>query len=91
MTAISLCVALPINYSGNMRDGNDTFSLTTMSNVDPMSSWMWIYTIISLSYLPIGCYVIRKFLKQVKQLFSHFLIHFISIDNSLFFRMDELL
>ncbi|KAK0092006.1 hypothetical protein PV326_002385 [Microctonus aethiopoides] len=67
MTAISLCVALPINYSGNMRDGNDTFSLTTMSNVDPMSSWMWIYTIISLSYLPIGCYVIRKFLKQVCQ------------------------
>ncbi|KAK0084810.1 hypothetical protein PV326_006140, partial [Microctonus aethiopoides] len=67
MTAVSLSVALPINYSGNMHGGNDTFSLTTMSNVDPMSSWIWVYTIIILAYLPIGCYVMRRFIKQVRE------------------------
>ncbi|XP_015119939.1 CSC1-like protein 2 [Diachasma alloeum] len=66
MTVVSLCVALPINYSGTMRDSNETFSHTTLSNLDPTSSWIWMHTIIVLSYLPIGSYVMRRFIKQVR-------------------------
>lgn len=72
MAAVSLTVALPINYSGTMRNSNDTFSLTTLSNLAPQSSWMWVHTIIILSYLPIGSYIMRKFMKQVRFLLSLF-------------------
>ncbi|XP_074102132.1 transmembrane protein 63 [Cotesia typhae] len=67
MMVVALCVALPINYSGTMRrNSNETFSLTTLSNVDAKSNWMWVYTIIVMSYLPIGSYVMRRFTKQVR-------------------------
>lgn len=72
MTIASLAVALPINYNGTMRDSNDTFSLTTLSNLDPMSSWMWVHVMIILSYLPIGSCIMAKFLKQVVKRFICF-------------------
>ncbi|XP_034950764.1 CSC1-like protein 2 isoform X2 [Chelonus insularis] len=67
MTAAALCVALPINMSGRMHGVNETFSHTTLSNLDSESSWMWLYTIIIMSYLPIGSFVMRRFMKQVRE------------------------
>ncbi|KAG7205790.1 hypothetical protein KM043_007735 [Ampulex compressa] len=66
MVVASLCIALPINFHGNMQGDNATFSHTTLSNLDPMSSWVWVHTIIILSYLPVGGYIMRHFLKQVR-------------------------
>lgn len=75
MMVVALCVALPINYSGTMRrDSNETFSLTTLSNVDARSNWMWVYTIIVMSYLPIGSFVMRRFMKQVN-FFKNFTLY----------------
>lgn len=66
MTVVSLCVALPINYSGQMQGANATFSHTTLSNLDPSSSWIWVYSVLILLYLPVGAFVMRRFMKQVR-------------------------
>ncbi|KAK2588392.1 hypothetical protein KPH14_004400 [Odynerus spinipes] len=66
MVIVSLCVALPINFHGNMHDDDATFSRTTIANLDPMSSWIWVHSILIISYLPVGAYVMRRFLKQVR-------------------------
>ncbi|XP_043589915.1 calcium permeable stress-gated cation channel 1 isoform X2 [Bombus pyrosoma] len=66
MVIVSLCIALPINFHGNMQGDNATFGHTTISNLDPMSTWVWVHTILILSYLPIGGYVMKHFLKKVR-------------------------
>ncbi|XP_043261646.1 calcium permeable stress-gated cation channel 1 [Colletes gigas] len=66
MVVVSLCIALPINFHGNMQGDNATFGHTTLSNIDPMSTWIWVHTLVILSYLPIGGYVMRNFLKKVQ-------------------------
>ncbi|XP_050585932.1 calcium permeable stress-gated cation channel 1 [Bombus affinis] len=66
MVIVSLCIALPINFHGNMQGDDATFGHTTISNLDPMSTWVWVHTILILSYLPIGGYVMKHFLKKVR-------------------------
>lgn len=68
MAVVSLCIALPINFNGNMHDDDATFSRTTIANLYPMSSWIWAHAILIISYLPVGAYVMRRFLKQVRDL-----------------------
>lgn len=65
MVIVSLCIALPINFHGNMQGDSATFSHTTLSNLEPTSSWIWVHTILILSYLPVGGLVMRRCLKQV--------------------------
>ncbi|XP_020293493.1 CSC1-like protein 2 [Pseudomyrmex gracilis] len=67
MLVVSLCIALPINLYGTMQPGDSAmFSHTTMSNLDPTSHLIWIYTILLLSYLPVGSFIMRRCLKQVR-------------------------
>ncbi|XP_044008335.1 calcium permeable stress-gated cation channel 1 [Aphidius gifuensis] len=67
MLFVSLFIGLPINLSGTLQASNSAFSHTTMSNLDPLSAWMWVHTIIILSYLPIGVFFMRKYMKQVHE------------------------
>lgn len=67
MLVVSLLIALPINYSGNLQGANSTFGHTTMSNLDPESGWMWVHTMIILSYLPIGVFLMKRYMKQVRE------------------------
>ncbi|XP_047346161.1 calcium permeable stress-gated cation channel 1 isoform X1 [Vespa velutina] len=67
MVIVSLCIALPINFYGSTHDDDLTFSRTTVANLDPMSSWIWVHSMLIISYLPIGTYVMRRFLKQVRE------------------------
>ncbi|EZA60651.1 hypothetical protein DMN91_007488 [Ooceraea biroi] len=66
MLVVSLCIALPINFHGNMQGDSATFSHTTLSNLDPSSSLIWVHTILILSYLPVGGFVMRRCLKQIR-------------------------
>lgn len=67
MLVVSLCIALPINFHGTMQPGDSaTFSHTTLSNLDPTSNWIWVHTILLLSYLPVGGFIMRRCLKQVR-------------------------
>jgi len=66
MLIVSLCIALPINFHGSMQPGDSaTFSHTTLSNLEPTSSGLWVYTVLLLSYLPVGGFIMRRRLKQV--------------------------
>jgi hypothetical protein len=65
MTVVSICIFLPINFHGNIVGDTSAFSHTTLSNLDSKSPWLWMHTLILLSYLPIGAYVMRRFIKQV--------------------------
>ncbi|XP_076238836.1 transmembrane protein 63 isoform X2 [Calliopsis andreniformis] len=66
MLIVSLCIALPINFHGNMQGDDATFGHTTLSNLDPMSTWIWVHTVLLLSYLPVGGYIMRNFFKKVR-------------------------
>lgn len=66
MVIVSLCIALPINFHGNMQGDDATFGHTTLSNIDPTSPWIWVHTVLLLSYLPVGGYVMRHFFRKVK-------------------------
>ncbi|XP_014231038.1 CSC1-like protein 2 isoform X1 [Trichogramma pretiosum] len=68
MTVVSLCIILPINFHGNISGDPSAFSHTTLSNLDSRSPWLWVHTIILLSYLPIGAFVMRRFIKQVRDM-----------------------
>lgn len=68
MTAVSLCIILPINFHGNNSGDPSTFSHTTVSNLDSKSPWLWVHTIILLAYLPVGALVMRRFIKQVRDM-----------------------
>ncbi|XP_001600724.2 CSC1-like protein 2 isoform X2 [Nasonia vitripennis] len=68
MTAVSLCIILPINFHGKNSGDESTFSHTTISNLDSKSHWLWVHTLILLSYLPIGAVVMRRFIKQVRDM-----------------------
>lgn len=65
MMLVSICIALPINYHGNLEGDTASFSRTTLLNLAPDSSLMWVYTVLLISYLPVGGFVMRKFMKQV--------------------------
>ncbi|XP_046412953.1 calcium permeable stress-gated cation channel 1 isoform X1 [Neodiprion virginianus] len=66
MTAAALCIALPINFHGNFLSNGTRFGHTTLSNIDPNSDWVWVHSLLILSYLPIGCIIMRRFTKQVR-------------------------
>ncbi|XP_011049101.1 PREDICTED: CSC1-like protein 2 isoform X1 [Acromyrmex echinatior] len=69
MLIVSLCIALPINFHGSMQPGDSaTFSHTTLSNLEPTSFGLWVYTVLLLSYLPVGGFIMRRRLKQVRDI-----------------------
>lgn len=65
MVIASLCIALPINFHGSMQGDDATFGHTTLSNLDPMSPWIWVHTMLILLYLPVGGYIMKHFFKKV--------------------------
>nr|XP_031835277.1 CSC1-like protein 2 [Nomia melanderi] len=66
MVIVSLCIILPINFHGNMQGDKTTFGHTTLSNLDPTSTWIWVHSILILFYLPVGGYIMKHFLKKVR-------------------------
>ncbi|XP_022189057.1 calcium permeable stress-gated cation channel 1 [Nilaparvata lugens] len=67
ITSVSLLVVLPINYHGSYIEGNDQlFGHTTVSNLNPNSSWLWAHVTLALLYLPLGIYVMRCFSVNLK-------------------------
>ncbi|XP_078039184.1 transmembrane protein 63 isoform X3 [Augochlora pura] len=66
MVVVALCVALPINFHGNMQGDGATFGHTTLSNLNPKSPWIWVHSLIILTYLPVGGFIMKRFLKKVR-------------------------
>ncbi|XP_053610012.1 CSC1-like protein 2 [Plodia interpunctella] len=61
VTVISIGVILPINFSGDVwKDDNTTLSRTTLSNLNGRSYWLWVHTLISISFIPISILIMRR-------------------------------
>lgn len=63
VTIVSLAVILPINFlNGPTETPYDVnaFGRTTMANLAPDSSWLWVHTIITILYIPLVVLVMRR-------------------------------
>ncbi|XP_049882299.1 CSC1-like protein 1 [Pectinophora gossypiella] len=61
VTLVSICIILPINFSGtNLNVDASTFSRTTLSNLNGSSYWLWVHTLLSISFLPVSVLIMRR-------------------------------
>lgn len=60
ITLVSLIVILPINFQGKLEGDRKTFGHTTISNLEPTSSWLWVHAIIGFSFLPISILLMKR-------------------------------
>lgn len=58
--ACSMIVVLPVNLQGTLNDGDGTFGQTTVSNIKPDSSWLWVHVIFAILFVPLVILVMRK-------------------------------
>ena len=61
ITLISLGVALPLNFQGNLKGDEKQFGHTTLSNLDPDSWYLWIHVGLSILFVPVAIYIMRHF------------------------------
>lgn len=61
VTLVSIGLILPINFQGtNLNVDSSTFSRTTLSNVNGKSNWLWVHTLLSISFLPVSVLIMRR-------------------------------
>lgn len=61
VTIVSIGIILPINFQGtNLQVDANTFSRTTLSNLNGRSLWLWAHTLISICFLPISVLIMRR-------------------------------
>lgn len=61
VTLVSIGIILPINFQGSdLNVDASTFSRTTLSNLNGRSYWLWVHTLISISFLPISILIMRR-------------------------------
>lgn len=60
ITFISIVIILPINFKGNLSGDFNSFSHTTIANLDPNSRLMWIHTIFAILFVPLVVLVMRR-------------------------------
>ncbi|CAH3956846.1 CSC1-like protein 2 [Pieris brassicae] len=61
VTLVSIGIILPINFQGtNLQVDASTFSRTTLSNLTGTSYWLWVHTLISISFLPVSVLIMRR-------------------------------
>ncbi|XP_058458153.1 calcium permeable stress-gated cation channel 1-like [Malaya genurostris] len=60
ITTISIAIILPINFSGTLSGDRNSFGHTTISNLDPNSSWMWVHVLFAIAYVPMVVLIMRR-------------------------------
>ncbi|XP_067120038.1 calcium permeable stress-gated cation channel 1 [Centruroides vittatus] len=63
---ICLCVVLPVNLQGNLEGNSTTYSHTTLTNLNPESSLLWIHVLLSFLFLPLVISFLRHFSLTLK-------------------------
>ncbi|GFT95309.1 CSC1-like protein 2 [Nephila pilipes] len=58
---ICLTVVLPVNLQGDLVDEDSKFGRTTLSNLDPASSYLWVHVGCSFLFLLLGIIVMKHF------------------------------
>lgn len=60
ITLISIVIILPINFQGNLSGDINTFSHTTIANLQSDSPLLWIHTIFAILFVPLIVLVMRR-------------------------------
>lgn len=60
VTLVSICIILPINFSGDLISDLGSFSKTTLGNLNGRSNWLWVHTLISIAFLPVAVLIMRR-------------------------------
>lgn len=60
ITAFSICVILPVNFQGTLEGNSTTFGHTTLSNLGPSSSLLWVHVVASLCMAPLAILIMKK-------------------------------
>ncbi|XP_015924374.2 CSC1-like protein 2 [Parasteatoda tepidariorum] len=63
---ICLTLVLPVNYQGDLVDEESKFGRTTLSNLDPASSYLWVHVGCSFLFLLLGISVMKHFSANLK-------------------------
>ncbi len=66
LTALSLSILLPINILNfYIKSEDNTFSKTTITNVDPESPVLWVHLVLSWVFLVFGVVMVKLFAKKM--------------------------
>ncbi|XP_043231970.1 calcium permeable stress-gated cation channel 1-like isoform X2 [Amphibalanus amphitrite] len=65
VTVAAIGIVLPVNFQGELEGKGKDFGHTTISNLDPSSSWLWLHVSLSVLFLPLGVYIMRRFSSQL--------------------------
>ncbi|XP_070501555.1 calcium permeable stress-gated cation channel 1 [Chironomus tepperi] len=57
---VSIVIILPINFQGNLSGDVNSFSHTTIANLDPESKLLWVHTIFAILFVPLVVLVMRR-------------------------------
>lgn len=63
VTLVSLFIILPVNFFNGLPKGEydvNAFGRTTMANLSPDSSWLWIHVIVAIIYVPLIVLIMRR-------------------------------
>ena len=60
ITFVSIVIILPINFTGSLSGDVNSFSHTTIANLDPSSNLMWVHTVFAILFVPLVVLVMRR-------------------------------
>lgn len=60
ITFISIVVILPINFTGHLSGDINSFSHSTIANLDPQSYWLWVHTVFAILFVPLVVLIMRR-------------------------------
>lgn len=60
ITFVSIVIILPINFQGSLSGDVNSFSHTTIANLDPDSKWLWVHTTFAILFVPLVVLVMRR-------------------------------
>uniref|UniRef100_A0A1B0GLT9 CSC1/OSCA1-like N-terminal transmembrane domain-containing protein n=1 Tax=Phlebotomus papatasi TaxID=29031 RepID=A0A1B0GLT9_PHLPP len=60
ITLVSIVIILPINFHGDLIGDVNTFGHTTVSNLDPTSSVLWVHVICAIAFVPLVVLTMRR-------------------------------
>lgn len=60
ITFVSIVIILPINFTGHLSGDVNSFSHTTIANLEPDSNLMWIHTTFAILFVPLVVLVMRR-------------------------------
>ncbi|XP_023564570.1 CSC1-like protein 1, partial [Octodon degus] len=67
VSALSLCIILPVNLSGNLLDKDPySFGRTTIANLENQNNLIWVHAVLAVVYLSLTVVFMRHHTQSIK-------------------------